>query len=251
MHVRFFAVLRRLALAFAFALALSGCVGLPTQSSNQLVEPFTPRSSSDGKLAELPPHKAGEACFATAQALEEHGFEIEAIAQYERALHHYPRLVGVHRRLAVLYDRQGNFQRADAEYRRALQVHPRDPDLLNDYGYYHYQREDYAEAERWLRQALDVAPQHLRAWGNLALVLARQNRLDESLAAFRRVVGEAEAHSNLGILLAQDGRVDEARAHLQRAHVLNPDLPQPRVVLARLERPLQTTPTTVANADAK
>ena len=78
---------------------------------------------------ELPPARAAEACLASARELEKHGYEADAIVQYEKARQDNPRLTQVSRRLAVLYDRQGNAQRALAEYQLALKVQPRDADL--------------------------------------------------------------------------------------------------------------------------
>src|SRR5437899_5450932 len=74
---------------------------------------------------ELPPEQNAELAQATAEELEKQGHEIEAIAQYENARQHDPRRP-VARRLAVLYDRLGDHQRALREYDRALQATPRD-----------------------------------------------------------------------------------------------------------------------------
>ena len=68
------------------------------------------------------------------------------------------------RRLAVLYDRQGNGERALAEYQLALQSGPVDAALLNDFGYFCYERGQLAEAEKYLRQAVQKNPAYRRAW---------------------------------------------------------------------------------------
>ena len=93
-------------------------------------------------------------------------------------------LAGVSRRLAVLYDKQGDHSRAAVEYRTALQQAPHDADLLCDFGYFHYERGDHAEAEREFRAALKENPQHQKAWVNLGLTLGRQGREAESIEAF-------------------------------------------------------------------
>ena len=97
-----------------------------------------------------------------------------------------PGLTQVCRRLAVLYDRQCDYARALPEYEQALKLSPKDADLLNDLGYCHYGRGDWAEAEKCLRRAVALRPDHRRAWVNLGLVLGRQGRWDEAIIEFRR-----------------------------------------------------------------
>ncbi len=215
---------RRIVACALLTLLSTGCIALPTQSP----EP-TPVAQ------ELPPDKAAEVSLLAARDLEKLGNEADAIAQYEKASQLNPKLTQVSRRLAVLYDRQGDFSRAVAEYRLALQQSPKDADLLNDLGYCHYQHGDWAEAEKWLRQAVTLQPDNRRAWGNLGLVLGRQERYQESYAAFARVVSPAEARANIGILQAQQGQKDQARTSLREALSMSPDMRLAQEVLARVE----------------
>jgi Tfp pilus assembly protein PilF len=183
---------------------------------------------------ELPPEQTAELAQAAAEELEKQGHEVEAIAQYENARQHDPHRP-VARRLAVLYDRVGDDQRALKEYDRAVQAAPRDAELLNDRGYFHYERGEWAEAEQWLRRALEVDPQQARATINLGLVLARQERYEESLATFQRVLPDAQARCNVGMVLAQQGKASAAWNALEAALQLDPHLTQARAVLGKLE----------------
>ena len=189
---------------------------------------------------ELPPDRAAEVCLAAAQELEKTGHEADAIVQYEKARQHNPRLTPVCRRLAVLYDRQCDYAKALAEYKQATKLNPRDAHLLNDLGYFYYERCDWTEAEKCLQQALAIDPGHQRAWVNLGLVLGHQERYQESYEAFAKVVNPGQARGNVGIILAKQGKVDEAKETLRQALSLEPDLKPARVVLARLEAPLET-----------
>src|SRR4051794_26529618 len=89
-------------------LLLAGCVGMPLTSQNP--EPGAEPTSTAG--LELPEDRAAEVCLATARELEKMGNEHEAIDQYEKARKHNPQLPQPTRRLAVLYDRQGDLDRA-------------------------------------------------------------------------------------------------------------------------------------------
>jgi Tfp pilus assembly protein PilF len=186
--------------------------------------------------SELPPAQAAEACLATARQLEKNGFEAQAILQYEKA-RHYNSKAPVARRLAVLYDRQGDHQRALHEYNQALQAQPKDADLLNDIGYYYYQRQDWPRAEKHFRQALDSNPKHPRAWVNLGLTLGQQEHYEASYEAFAKAITPAEAHCNVGVLLAQHGKDDQAKMAFRKALDLEPNLKQAQAVLSRLDGP--------------
>jgi len=214
----------------------NGRLGRPVTTTVQCPPPAGGSASS-----ELTPSQAAQLCLTTAEALEKKGYAAEAIRQYENARKHDPQMRSVSRRLAVLYDLQGDPRQAEAEYLRAQQEQPGDAELLNDLGYFHYRHDHLSTAETWLQNAIAVDPNCHRAWINLGQVLAKQGRPEESYQAFARVLRPAEAYSNLGVLLAKQGRATEARTALQHALQLDPTLKQPQAflnVLANAPSPL-------------
>lgn len=190
----------------------------------------------NAKLRELSSEESAEVCTLTAREMEAHGKELAAIEQYERARAFERRRKGIAARLAVLYDRQGNHERAAAEYDLALREEPRNADLWNDYAYFQFERAQFAEAEKSARRSVELDREHKRAWVNLGLILAEQERYDEAYEAFTKAVSPAAAHNNLGIILARQGRAAEAREHLAEAQKIDPTLRQPQAVLAYLEK---------------
>ena len=212
-----------------------GCVVLPHDESTSYKAPLTDPKAEAFLSADLSEEQAAKVCLATAQVLEKKGHEKEAVLEYQQARVHSPRLPGVARRLAVLFDRLGDSEHARTEYVAALREQPQDADLLNDAGYFHYQQGETADAEKYLRQALALNARHQRAWVNLGKVLARQGRYEESCEAFGRVVRPAQAAANLGVLLAKEGKVVEARQVLHKALGLEPDLKAARLLLTQLE----------------
>ena len=194
-----------------------------------------PNAPTAEVVGELPAAQAAQLCLAVGEALEKKGFTAEAIYQYENARKHDAQVrTTTARRLAVLYDLQGDARRAESEFLRAWQEQPRDTELLNDVGYFHYRHGHLQAAESWLRNAITANPNCVCAWVNLGQVLARQGRSEESYQAFAYVLRPAEAYSNLGILLAKQGHTAEARNALQQAATLDPGLGQPRVFLDAL-----------------
>jgi Tfp pilus assembly protein PilF len=200
----------------------------------QTVTTAHPPATAAPATAELSERQAALLCLETGEALELKGYRAEAIQQYEKARQHDSHGLLIARRLAVLYDLQGEPARAEVEYTRALQEQPNDATLLNDMGYFQYRHNHTESAERWLRKAVAADPGCRHAWINLGQVLARQGHVQESYEAFARVLRPAEAYSNLGVLLAKQGRTAEARHALQQALSLDPNLEQPKAFLSAL-----------------
>src|SRR5262245_50850868 len=105
---------------------LAGCHVLPgdTSAPSSSVQPNNPPAPANN--VELHPDSAAEVCFVTAESLAKAGQDSEAIALFEKARHGSAHQHEISRRLAVLYDRQGDFNKAAAEYKQLLQKTPRD-----------------------------------------------------------------------------------------------------------------------------
>jgi len=224
------------------ACSLSGCVRsmlqsrLPESADAQqsvVKELSTPQLRSP---ADLKPSESAQTCVATAESLAAKGHDSDAVKLLLRARQLDPGQQHVAHRLAVLYDRHGNDQRALSEYESALQESPTNANLLNDLGFFHYQRGNWTEAEQYFEAALQQAPENKRAQTNLALTYAKQGNFEASLEVFTRAVGPAAAHSNLGVLYAQAGRLDDAQRELRRALAIDPSLAQADAILAQITR---------------
>jgi Tfp pilus assembly protein PilF len=225
------------------ALLVLPVIGCASASMGRLFSP--PPDQPAG--AELPADRAATVCLTAAREMENKGFVPDAIDQYEKARRYDARVASqASPRLALLYERQGNMDRASSEYQRALQLGPVDAPLLNDFGYFLYGRGQLAEAEKQFRRALAKDPSYGRAWVNLGMVLAHLGREQESLEAFGRVLSPAQAQANLGMLLAKQGKTEQARAALERALQLDANLRQANAFLAALDR--QGDPSLIARS---
>jgi tetratricopeptide (TPR) repeat protein len=91
------------------------------------------------------------------------------------------------------------------------------------------------DAEEHYREVLKYAPASSAAHGNLAILLAGQNRLPEAEAHFARAIehspGSAELRYQFGTLLLIEGRIDEAVRALEEAVRLDPQHSQARTRL--------------------
>jgi O-antigen ligase len=145
-----------------------------------------------------------------------------------------PRQSAYRLHLAWLHLSRAEFEAADREMRTLLRTRPSDQRVVATAAefYSHWSLTEPAvlgEAERAWRQALELAPLIARQHLGLGLVLARQGRLDEAIAAVERTVdlddtdGLAMAH--LAELYSAAGRADDAEAARRRAIELGVDWP--------------------------
>lgn len=229
----------------------SGCKGTPQVPNDVSGEP-RPRlligpeaASKAAPPVELPSKETARLCLRAAQEFEKtfavKGAEEDlqnAIQLFEKARASDPATAKTaNRRLAVLYDKAGEFQKASAEYEALLKANPKDVELLADYGYSFYCRGEWANAEIQLEKAVQLDPNHKRAWSNLGLTRAQLSRWEESFQAFTRAVRPADAHCNVAFVLAAQGKSEEAKAQYRQALALDPGLRLAHAALAQLENP--------------
>jgi Flp pilus assembly protein TadD len=244
---RTFSSLLTVAVAAGFALAGAGCVNTSSSLKPQVAETGISLEEIDPEQKlELPPKEKAKASMATAQMLDKRGKANEAIALYERARALDSSYNRVCRRLAVLYDRYGNFTKADEEYAKALEMFPKDPTILNDAGYSQYCRGNWTMAEDYLRHAVELKPDFQGAWVNLGMTLAQRDRLDAAMEAFAHAISEPEAYCNLAFVYTSQGKYSEAAAAYRQALRLNPGLKLAQEALARLKQGAYETPTAAA-----
>jgi tetratricopeptide (TPR) repeat protein len=217
-----------------------------------LNEPGTFPPQAKGKMQdpELPPEKSAKLCLATADEMEKAGHLDQAISQCELARQHSPKQPGVGRKLAGLYARNGQFDRAVDEYQKELAKTPHDADLLNDLGYCCYEQKDYQQAEKYLRLAIAAKSSLQRAHANLGLALGRQEKWKESLDEFKKAGSLAAAHANLGVMYHAAGQDDNARRECQIALGLDSQLRAARELLADLDDKAKE-PKTIQQADMR
>jgi tetratricopeptide (TPR) repeat protein len=225
---------------------LGSAAGCQVTGVDKLAPSSRSAGSNSGSLntAELSTKEKAEACLEMAKELDKAAKDPEttalhapeAIALYEKARQSGSQNPQISRRLAVLYDQQGDFIRALEEYKQLLKRSPKDADLLNDVGYCYYNQGNWVEAEKYLRQAVTVNAKHARAWINLGMTLAQTHRTAESLEAFTNVISPAQAQCNLAFILTAQKKLDDAKAAYRQALALEPDLALARNCLAKLEK---------------
>ena len=172
---------------------------------------------------------------ALARSLEKQGRLPQAVQAYERAVEDGVRDITAMHRLAVLYDKASEFEKANQLYRQALAIQPNNPQLLSDQGYSFYLQARYSEAEEALRKALTLDRYSNRAHNNLAMTLARTQRYDEAFSEFKKAGCDiTEAHVNLAYVMMWKGNLQSAAEEFEMALAIDASSQPARVGLERL-----------------
>lgn len=124
--------------------------------------------------------------------------------------------------LGVLADLQQDFEAAGQWYLLARSIQPRSALVANSQGYSSYLAGNWEVAADFYQQALGFDRRYQRAWRNLGLLLARQQRFEEALAAFEQVETRAEASNDVGYACMLDGRFAQAESFFRQAMELSP-----------------------------
>lgn len=242
-------------LAMSIALAISTTSGCSQLSSSRHPKHASAQLLESGRTARVSKQQAADVQIAMARTLEESERLAEAEIGFRDALKHDPKRADAHHRLAVLCDRKADFKESAEHYAAALRLDPKNPDILCDRGYSLYLQRRWADAEMNLRDALALAPRHLRSHNNLGLVLGRQGKRDEALVEFKRAgCDPSDAQTNLGLVLALEGNFSDATQAYSAALTSKPksEVAQEGVRAARLAAegrpPTSAAPTSIAQS---
>jgi len=154
---------------------------------------------------------------------------------YLRALTLDPNCAAAHLGLARLFDKADNHEQALARFAQALKLASRDPDLWHEVGMYHARHKEWGSALEHLKRASELDPENRQIVKSYALGLARNGRLEESLAQFRKVMPEAEAHYTVARMLKHVNQVEQSKEQVQLALRANPAYEPAHRLLAELE----------------
>ncbi len=195
-------------------LALAGCHHLPKYDEN-----------------------AYQTKISMAKLLVDQGQADKAATLYHELEKLNPKDAGPPHELALIEAKKGHTQLAEEYFREAHKRAPKDVDLLNDFGYWLYLNDRLEEAETYLAEALEIDPERKTVLTNLATVVGKRGRFEESFRIFLRGSNsEADAHCSIAYIYAQLRQFDEAKRHFEKALELEPNLKPAAEALVQLNR---------------
>lgn len=124
-------------------------------------------------------------------------------------------------RLALYYQRSGDFEQALVHYKAVLQRDELNVEAHNNVGNLYMSKSLYDDAAREFRRVVAVEPKYVTAHVNLSAALYQMKKYDEAAvearAAIRLDARNDDAYVNLGLAQAAEGQPSDARASLTRA----------------------------------
>ena len=221
----------------AATLCTAGCAKSDFQVGREHRANKRPMTSSTmANLPEEPPPKIlPETHFAAGLLFERQGQFDRAIPQYRKAValnHNY--VVAFHR-LGLLLSATGQHLEAAQTLQKAVALRPDNAVLHNDLGFEWMNVQQWDDAERELRRAIELQPDLATAHINLALVQAKSERFTESLATFQEVLPEPDAYYNLGLMLRGQQRYPEAVAAFRHVLTIAPEFTAAKIQIEQLD----------------
>lgn len=122
--------------------------------------------------------------------------------------------------------------------RSAIEKSPNDPALLSALGYSAQKKGDIDHARELYEKALGIDPTLIEAATNLGVIEANRGHLREAVKlwgdAFQRAPGQSRIGMNIARVLCDAGQPSKARDYVLRVLEFNPDLPEAKNLLQRL-----------------
>ncbi len=200
-------LVKTLAVSMLLLPAFVGCATHTGGMSSLLPASFAKKSSGAQFQREL----------SMARLQERHGQMGTAAAVYRKVIKADPENVVAHHRMGVIAARDDRFEDALKHLNQAVSNGEPSAEMMADLGYVHYLREDYTSANQCLQESIRLDPAYKPARNNLGLVLARQGKMKESFAQFRKATSEAGAYANLAFVQSQMGHLADAEANYHKA----------------------------------
>ncbi len=131
--------------------------------------------------------------------------------------------------LARLYTVQQNWDRALREYRLIMEIAPEAEQARLQYGVaqVYLQKGDIGQAKKALEATIQLSPDILEPYGDLALIYAGQQDLDSALVVYNRALAvdstNAGVHFNMGLAHTSRREFDRARRAFEKAGAFSPN----------------------------
>ncbi len=159
---------------------------------------------------------------------EDEGDVNRAIAAYERAIDLDKMFTVSYNNLARLYRRQERTDEVIALYKRALKYSPTDPSIHNDLGLIYNDQNWLEDAIEEYKTAINLSPDFASAHNNLGVAYEKQGRIEDAISAYERAIELDQtllvSYNNLARIYKQQGKVEEAIAENELGIARNPAL---------------------------
>jgi tetratricopeptide (TPR) repeat protein len=213
------------------ALLIGGCTNNKTaqvSSANPAPGNIAPEPKPDTPLT-------ANTHFAAGQLAEAEDDLPRATQQYVEALQIDPKFPPALLHLGMVYTTQRKFDEAIAVWHRYITVTGESAAGYCDLGFTLELAQRPGDAEKAYLDAVKREPKNETVRVNYGLMLARQGKIEQSLAQLQEVLTPAEAHYNVASILEGQSKIDDAKTQYREALRLDPDMYDAKMRLTGLE----------------
>jgi tetratricopeptide (TPR) repeat protein len=233
--------MNRIILCVMMLMIVAGCASKKKRDAkktaateNQPPKLINRTTSTFETMSDDPPLNANTR-FAAGQLAEAQGDRERAVNQYREALKIEPHHQNALFRLGAIYTAARRYDDAIATWQQYIKATRNASAAYNNLAYCYEQAGKLLDAEATYKSGIERDPQSSTCRVNYGLMLARHERIEESLAQLRMALSPAEVHYNLGAVCEQKGRLAQAKAYYEKALELDPNLVDARTKLTELK----------------
>ena len=155
--------------------------------------------------------------------------------QYDKAAETYTKLAEVNpddakyyfNTIIKMYDEAGMPDKAIEATKKMIELNPQDADAIYNLGYMYVKLKNYDEAIETFKTAIEIRPDFEFAYSNLGYCYIQQKKYNESIKTYKKLVEinpeNADGWMSIGTGYMYLKKFDPAVAPLQRAMELRPD----------------------------
>ena len=151
----------------------------------------------------------------------------DVLARWQRAVEVDPTDAAVRYNLGIVYQQQGELDKAIPEFKAAIRIKADFSAAHNNLGKVYGIRGEFEEAVAAFKTGVRIDPNNAVLYTNLGIVYREQSKFDEAVSAYKKAIeidsNYPEAHTNLGIVYRKQGRFEEAVEAYKTAIRLNPN----------------------------
>ena len=120
--------------------------------------------------------------------------------------------------LAKVYTELKDYPRALETYKTALELYPNEMMLWRDLAWCHGRQKNFNKAADCCKRALDIEPENRTCATTLGLFLARAGKTEQSIAILTPIHGKAQANMYVAKMMNHMGKAEEANRYSQVAY---------------------------------
>ena len=160
--------------------------------------------------------------------------------QIDELLKAYPNQPESYAAVGYMHYRTKKYEDAIQAFQKSLELNPNQPLIVQMVAFLYNSINQYEDAVAWYEKTLKLEPDAPRANERLGLALQKLNRMEEATTAFENELKyhpkDASTRVYLGERYFAAGRLSEAEKQAKLAMELEPLLPEPFYLLAKIYR---------------